>query len=84
MMPPNGPAAPAAHHGGLPPVGPDESRLSAAAGRVAGDVAAAIGRLAGSDGSSGEAEAVAHIQDIFRHFRALISDLKMAVDEQDT
>jgi hypothetical protein len=68
---------------GLPPVGPDEQRLSSAAGRVAGDAWAEIGRLAQGDGS-GEQHHVAHIQDIFRHFRSLLSDLKMAVDEQDT
>lgn len=69
--------------GPLPPVGPDEQRLSDAAGRVASDAARAIGQLASSDGS-GEIELSALIQDIFRAFRALLSDLKMAVDEQDT
>ena len=68
----------------LPPVGPEEQQLSAAAGRVSSDGWRAIQRLAGADGSSGEIETIAHIQDIFRHFRALLSDLKMAMDEQET
>jgi hypothetical protein len=70
---------------GLPPVGPDEQRLSAATGRVSHDAWNAIGRLAQIDPAGrGEAELIAHIQDIFRAFRALLSDLKMAVDEQET
>lgn len=67
---------------GLPPVGPEEQQLSAATARVASDGWRAIAHLAESDGSTGEIDA--HIQDIFRHFRALISDLRMAVDEQET
>jgi hypothetical protein len=70
---------------GLPPVGPDEQRLSAATGRVSKDAWNAIGRLAQVDPTGpGEAQLIAHIQDIFRAFRALLSDLKMAVDEQET
>jgi hypothetical protein len=69
---------------GLPPVGPDEQRLSAAAGRASADVFGAIQRLAGADPAAGEIETTAHIQDIFRALRALLSDIKMAVDEQDT
>jgi hypothetical protein len=74
-------------HGGqplLPAVGADEQQLSAAAGRVAGDAWSVITRLAESDGSSDELSTVALVQDIFRHFRALLSDMKMAVNEQET
>ncbi len=68
---------------GLPPVGPDEQRLSDAAGRVALDAQRAIAQLAGCAGN-GEVELSAHIQDVFRAFRGLISDMQMAVDEQET
>ena len=100
MMPPPGPAAPGAFAppmpmqqqqqqplmqapGLLPPVGQDEQRLSEAAGRVAADAGRAIAQLAGCQGN-GEIELNAHVQDIFRAFRALLSDMKMAVDEQET
>ena len=68
----------------LPAVGADEQQLSDAAARVAGDAWGVISRLAESDGSSDEIATVALIQDIFRHFRGLLSDMKMAVDEQET
>lgn len=98
MLPPAGAAAGAAggaapgmmhphqqqqQQGSLPPVGPEEQRLSEAAGRAAADAQRAIAQLAGCQGN-GESELSAHIQDIFRALRALISDMKMAVDEQET
>ena len=70
---------------GLPPVGQMEHQVSQAAGLVTNEAMQAIGRLAQADPTSNfEVEATAHIQELFRRLRAAISDLKMAVDEQET
>lgn len=71
---------------GLPPVGREERAVSDAASQAVAEAMALIERLGREDGLNPrfEAEASAQVQERFRKLREAISDLGMAVEEQDT